>query len=125
MKNKYEKLFCDFLSTTDFELAKYEDGFGLIDLQEANFGDIESDRFDSAREIFERMDMYITDYFLTDIEELLEERNIEVTWGHSCEEYLENAKHILPEYSFEFDVLDMICYHYNEINLNNLFEEKN
>lgn len=123
--NKYEKLFNDFLITTDFELARYEDGFGLIDLQCANFGDIESDRFDSAREIFERMDMYITDYFLNDIDELLEERNIEVTWGHSCEEYLENVKSLLPEYTFEFDVLDMICYHYDEINLNNLFEEEN
>ena len=119
MKNKYEELFDSFLSITDFRLVKYLDGFGLIDLQGVNFGEIESDRFKTAEDIFDRMDIYIKDYFITDINELLDEKDIEVTWNNDCESYLEHAKPLLPEDSFDFDILDMICYHADEIDLNN------
>jgi hypothetical protein len=126
MKNKYEKLFDDFLSTTDFQLVKYSDGFGLVDLQGANLGDIEEDRFETAEDVFNRMDIYIDDYYLNDISELLHERNIEATWPFTCEDYLINAKALLPEYPWDFEILDMICYHANEINLENCdYEEEN
>ena len=133
MKNKYEELFDSFLSITDFKLIKYEeelegkdetedfqDGlWGLMDLQGADLGNIESNRFKTAAQIFARMNIYITDYFLNDIDELLEEKDIEVTWGGTCEEYLKNAKQLLPDYQFDFDILDMICNHAEEINLEN------
>ncbi len=119
MKNKYEDLFDQFICVTDFELIKYKDGFGVYDLQGANLGDIEQDRFKNAEEIFERMDVYINDSFLNDIDELLDEKDIEVTWDQTCEEYLKHARKLLPEYHFDFDILDMICYHADEINLNN------
>lgn len=119
MKNKYEELFDSFLSITDFRLVKYLDGFGLMDLQGANFGEIESDRFKTAADIFDRMDIYINDYFINDIDELLDEKDIEVTWDNTCELYLKHAKPLLPEYNFDFDILDMICYHADEIDLNN------
>lgn len=119
MKNKYEKIFDSFLSITDFRLVKYLDGFGLIDLQGADLGEIESDRFKTAADIFDRMDIYINDYFINDIDELLDEKDIEVTWNNDYVSYLEYAKPLLPEYSFDFDILDMICYHANEIDLNN------
>lgn len=119
MKNKYENLFDSFLSITDFRLVKYLDGFGLIDLQGADLGEIESDRFKTAADIFDRMDIYINDYFINDIDELLDEKDIEVTWNNDYMSYLEYAKPLLPEYPFEFDILDMICYHANEIDLNN------
>ena len=70
-------------------------------------------------DIFDRMDIYIKDYFITDINELLDEKDIEVTWNNDCVSYLEHAKPLLPEYSFDFDILDMICYHADEIDLNN------
>ena len=119
MKNKYEELFDDFLSTTDFKLVKYSDGFGLEDLQYANLGNIEEDRFWTAADIIDRMDVYVQDYYLNDICELLHGKNIEVTWPFTCEDYLENAKDLLPEYPWDFEILDMICYHANEINLEN------
>ena len=124
MKNKYENLFDDFLSTTDFKLVKYSDGFGLVDLQGANLGDIEEDRFETAEDVFNRMDIYINDYYLNDIRELLHERNIEATWPFTCEDYLKNAKALLPEYPWDFEILDMICYHANEINLANCYYEE-
>ena len=119
MKNKYEELFDSFLSITDFRLVKYLDGFGLMDLQGANFGEIESDRFKTAEDIFDRMDIYINDYFITNIDELLDGKDIEVTWNNDYVSYLEHAKPLLPEYNFDFDILDMICYHADEIDLNN------
>lgn len=126
MKNKYEKLFDDFISTTDFKLVKYSDGFGLVDLQGANLGDIEEDRFETAEDVFDRMDIYINDYYLNDICELLHDRDIEATWPFTCEDYLKNAKYLLPEYPWDFEILDMICYHANEINLENCdYEEEN
>lgn len=119
MKNKYEKLFDEFLNVTEFELVKYPDGFGVVDLQGENFGDIEGDRFKTAEDIINRMGIYIDDYYLNDICELLHEKNIEVTWPFTCEDYLENAKELLPEHPWDFEILDMICYHANEINLEN------
>lgn len=119
MENKYEKLFDVFMSITDFKLAKYADGFGVIDLQDADLGDVESDRFQTAADIFDRMEIYINDYFINDIDELLDEKNIEVTWNNDYESYIKHAKPLLPDYTFDFDVLDMICYHANEIDLEN------
>ena len=112
-------MFDAFLSVTDFKLIKHSDGFGLEDLQFANLGDIEGDRFTTAMGIIDRMDVYVNDYLLNDIDELLSERNIEVTWPFTCEAYLENAKELLPEYSWDFEVLDMICNHIDEVNLEN------
>ena len=63
MKNTYEKLFDEFLDLTEFRLLKHKDGtFSLEDQQCANLGDIEDDRFTSASEILDRMDIYIQDY---------------------------------------------------------------
>ena len=122
MKNKYEHLFDEFLDVTEFSLVKNEGNqWSLIDLQGANLGDIESERFGNADDIFGRMENYIVDYFLHDIDELLQEKGVEVTWDESYEEYIENAKPLLPEHWFDFDILDMIRYHAEEIDLNNCF----
>lgn len=122
MKNKYEHLFDEFLDVTEFRLVKNEDKkWSLIDLQGANLGNIESERFESADDIFDRMENYIADYFLHDIDELLQEKGVEVTWDENYEEYIENGKPLLPEHGFDFDILDMICYHAEEIDLSNCF----
>lgn len=54
----------DFLGFFDFKLEKYEDGYGVVDLQGANLGDIESQRFDHLSDIVERFydSIYISDY---------------------------------------------------------------
>lgn len=124
-QNKWEKLFDEFMELTEFGLVKYDDNtWGVEDYQRANLGDIESDRFNSAIQIFDRMDIYIQDYFLRDIDDLLDEKNIEVDWDFTCEAYLNNAKDLLPDAAWDFKVLDMICNHFNEIDLNNCFYEK-
>lgn len=54
----------DFLAFFDFALAKYEDGYGVVDLQGADLGDIESERFDTLAGIIYRFfdSVYIPDY---------------------------------------------------------------
>lgn len=126
MKNKYEKLFDEFLNVIEFKLIRHETdledaekGWGVYDLQGANLADIEDDRFETADDIFNRMGHYIDDYFLRDITELLRDKNIEVTWNENYEDYIKYAKPHLPENTFDFDILDMICFHGKEIDLSN------
>ena len=117
MKNTYEKLFDEFLSITEFRLLKHKDGtFSLEDQQCANLGDIEDDRFASASEILDRMDIYIQDYLIEDIEDALDEKSIEI----DCD-WKEYGKYrdLIPDYRFDFDLLDMIVNHSNEVDLNN------
>ena len=117
MKNTYEKLFDEFLNITEFRLLRHKDGtFSLEDRQCANLGDIEDDRFASASEILDRMDIYIQDYLIRDIEDALDEKSIEIdcVWG----EY-GKYRDVIPDYKFDFDLLDMIVNHSNEVDLNN------
>ena len=117
MKNTYEKLFDEFLNITEFRLLKHKDGtFSLEDQQCANLGDIEDDRFASASEILDRMDIYIQDYLIRDIEDALDEKSIEIdcVW----KEY-GKYRDLIPDYRFDFDLLDMIVNHSNEVDLNN------
>lgn len=117
MQNTYEKLFDEFLDLTEFRLLKHKDGmFSLEDQQCANLGDIEDDRFTSASEILDRMDVYIQDYLITDIEDALDEKSIEIDCD--WEEYGQYRKD-LPDYKFDFDLLDMIINHSDKIDLNN------
>lgn len=117
MQNTYEKLFDEFLDLTEFRLLKHKDGtFSLEDRQRASLGDIEDDRFASASEILDRMDIYIQDYLIRDIEEALDEKSIEIdcAWG----EY-EQYRDLIPDYKFDFDLLDMIINHPDKVDLNN------
>ena len=70
------------------------------------------------------MDIYINDYFIQDIEDLLEEKGIEITWDDDYQDYIDNLRVLLPEAFWEFEVLDMICNHYSEIDLNNCYYEE-
>ena len=117
MKNTYEKLFDEFLNITEFLLLKHKDGtFSLEDLQRANFGNIEDDRFETASEVLDRMDVYIQDYLVVDIEDALDEESIAI----DCD-WKEYGKYrdLIPDYRFDFDLLDMIVNHSNEVDLNN------
>ena len=117
MQNTYEKLFDEFLDLTEFRLLKHKDGtFSLEDQQCANLGDIEDDRFTSASEILDRMDIYIQDYLIEDIEDALDEESIAI----DCD-WKEYGKYrdLIPDYRFDFDLLDMIVNHSNEVDLNN------
>lgn len=126
LQNNYEKLFDSFLDLTEFSLIKYEDGFGLEDRQGANLGDIEDDRFETAEQIFERMSVYIDDYIDEDL------CNVWVDeLGFSADDIPDmlegwlDHKEELKEYQYEIDLIDMICNHYDEINLENCTYEIN
>lgn len=125
-QNKWEKLFDSFLELTEFSLIKHEDGFGLEDRQGANLGDIEADRFETAEQIFERMSIYIDDYIDEDLCNVWVDE-LEFSCNDipdTLEGWLDH-KEELKEYQYEIDLIDMICNHYNEINLENCTYEIN
>ena len=142
--NKWEELFEEFLECVEFTLVKYKTTdeeydpwrWGVRDGQYANLGDIESDRFTCAEDVLERMDTYIRDYFYADLEDELSayEVNLEgrkVPDGaeewlslRSDVEFVEKYKKYFDNHSWEFEVLDMIVNHVNEINLENIFYEE-
>ena len=126
-QNKYEKLFDEFLDLTEFTLVKHQNDWSLIDNQDGNIGDIEGYRFESAMQIFDRMDIYIEDYIVESIVEELNSKGIDdaerVRAWCDWTDILE-YKDCLPNSKWDFDVLDMICNHFEEINLENCTYEE-
>lgn len=122
-------LFKDYLDLTEFALEKDGDSYRLIDLQGGNLGNIESDRFDSAKEIFDRMDAYIYDYYVRPIEEEAENFGFELPDGdlEALVNWYKEHKDKYPEYADDFAVLDMIVNHADEVELSKavsrLFDE--
>lgn len=126
-QNKWEKLFDKFLDLTEFTLVKHQNDWSLIDNQGGNICNIEGDRFKSASEIFLRMDSYIDDYIVNSIEEHADLTGIDVTdWDNWGWDYLLTYRNRFPIWCrWDFDVLDMICNHDEEINLENCtYKEK-
>lgn len=129
---KATEVFKTFLDMIEFELVFHgEEGWGLVDLQGANLGDIEGDRFQTAAEIIERLGVYIDDYYLDDLEdEMLEiKRTFECELPETAEEWLEYAKKssgneeaekFVADHKHEFDVLDMIVNHADEVKLDKI-----
>jgi hypothetical protein len=125
-QNKWEKLFDEFLDLTEFTLVRHQNDWSLIDNQGGNLGDIQSDRFNDAAQILERMDVYIHDYIIEDIEDLAEENNIDISdWDGWGWDYLLSYRDKFPQdCQYEFDLLDMICFGFEEINLENCTYEE-
>ena len=118
-QNKWENLFDQFLNTIEFQLVKYPDGWGLVDKQGANLGEIESERFDDAATIIDRLDIYTEDYFVDDICETMD-RSASEDWSKLLQEArVSMAPKELEYHRFDLDVLEMICGHPHEINLEN------
>ena len=104
----YNELFLEFLELTEFYLSKQDDGtYSLVDMQHANLGDIEGDRFTSAEAIADRMDTYIHDYLLDD-----------EVWGQydTCEQALREC----PNHPCK-PILEMLAHHINEVNLDKAY----
>lgn len=131
-QNKWETLFEDFLEVTEFTLIKHTDGWGLYDRQGGNLGNIEDDRFENAQDILDRMEAYIIDYFYHDLENELEAYDVNMTGREIPEgaqdwldlrkdaEFCSKNQEYIDNHAFEFNVLDMIANHANEINLQNV-----
>ena len=119
-QNKYEKLFDNFMGTIEFALIKYpDDTWGVRDIQGANLGDIESDRFGNAAGVLDRMNIYIYDYFVRSLEECLEAGGFKVPDLPTFSGLADYARPLLPDSKWDCDIIDMICNHFEEINLNN------
>ena len=119
-KGDFTDLFVNFLYSTEFALDKDEDGYYLVDLQGANLGNINKDRFQSAEEIFDRMEVYIEDYFVDDLEDWAEYYKIELPGSY--EEMLhfidDNSEYPLTDNEkYSYEVLDMVVNHYDDIDL--------
>ena len=120
-KNGWECLFDQFLETIDFRLVKYPDGWGLIDQQRANLGNIDSDRFRNASTIIDRLDIYIKDYFADEIQEGMDGCETE-EWSDLLQEARTTMQSKdLEYYRYGLDVLDMVCNHPQEIDLENCY----
>lgn len=131
--NKWTEVFAAMLDLIEFELVKYEDGYGLIDLQGANLGGIEGDRFQTAAEIIDRLDVYIRDYYLDDLDEELIEYfkapewvqlkkgtpKAWVTFRKMYEGY-EPARKFIEDHKHEIDVMDLIVNHLEEVKLDEI-----
>lgn len=127
MLNDWEKVFIDYLDLTEFELTKDGDDFRLVDKQGGNFFNDEDDIFSTATEIFDRMDIIISDYYINSFEEIFDscEELQDEEMPFSCEEwlnYISNHSNIFCDYEDDIKVLEMIVYHSDEINLNNVYE---
>lgn len=116
--NKYSELFHDMLGYLDFALDKDSYGWYLVDLQKANLGDIESERFDDAEALIDRLDGYIEDCIVRDIVDELHIEfvdELQANWANLVIAAREIDK--LGTYTQEIDILDMVCHHAEEVSL--------
>ena len=78
-QNTWEKLFDEFMDLIEMGLVKTNKGyFHLRDYTGANLANIESEEFDNAQWLFERLDNYIYDYIVSSLEECLEEKGYKI-----------------------------------------------
>lgn len=137
MKN-YTEIFEEFLDLIEFTLVKHpgDNVWSLWDRQGANLGDIDRDRFDSARQIIDRLDIYINDYLCEDLENELDAYEVdldgrELPWSaetwlalRNDEVFYGNNKRYFDEHKWELDVFDMIVNHVDEVNLEECYYEE-
>jgi len=143
-EKSYEEMFDELIDGVEFELVKYsgedrkskstwddkeyEGDWGLIDTQGANLGGIEEERFNNAKEIIDRLNVYISDYFLggQDGLEVSEEHQDELDDCYTYEEMLEFFKKYPEEdeNGYLVELLDFIVNHAKDVDLEKCtFEE--
>lgn len=138
--NKYEDLLSNFLVETEFDLLRFTNGtYGLHDCQGANLGGIEGERFRSAGEMLDRMDIYINDYLLEDLSEaavnsegfdasMLDKGDTDENDGipYTCEgwadaynspEFMKANPQFAKDYEYDLQLADMIANHAGDIDL--------
>lgn len=114
----------------------HEGVWSIYDRQGANLGDINEDRFDNAGQILDRMEIYMNDYICRDLEEELDAYEVDLNgrdlpWGadewlalRDDKEFYKKNKDYFDEHSWDFNVLDMIANHFDEIDLENIYFEE-
>ena len=119
--NRWEELFLDFIDMTEFYLYKEIDDneevyYRLEDGQYANLGDIQSDRFYSAASILDRMGIYEYDYIIEDLHECADFELKYDKWSD-----LLKYREQMPDNHFNFELIDMICNHAEDIDIDKVY----
>lgn len=126
MKKNYAKICAMLLSDMDFKLIKQPEVEGiqyysLEDLQGANLGKIEKDRFDNTAAMLDRLDIYYNDYILDDLNEIY---GLPDVYSKSFEELLEECKNNPHIPSYYIDWLELITQESFNVNINDVYEEQ-
>lgn len=137
IKHKNSKLLLRYEDLDGNPIAESHEGvWSIYDRQGANLGNINEDRFDNAGQILDRMDIYINDYIYRDLEEEFDAyrvdlENHEIPWNTDMwlalrddKDFYEKNKDYFDEHKWEFDILDMIANHFDEIDLENVYHEE-
>lgn len=142
-QNKWEHLFEELLSVVDFKLVRYGRGYyGLSDNQGANLGGIEQCVFKTAEQIIDRLDAYIHDSIINDLDEELDTYHIQcplndvLLKGDSRLEYTdcdyfrillewlqensEEGKEFVENHRYDYDCLELITKYFEEVDLQNI-----
>lgn len=117
--------------------------WSLDDKQGANLGEIEGDVFDTAEQIVDRMSIYINDYFYRDLEDEAVAYGLEsfdmdefakkygeaVYWRGAdfwlgIREELGEENEFVKDHVYDFDIIEMLARHTDEIDLYNIYYEE-
>lgn len=128
----YTKVFEDMLRQMDFALVKHLDGYGLSDLQGANLGNIEAERYTEAFYITDRLiESYINDSFFNDLEE---EARLHIpdyssdtlpTTAEEWTEYMDKYPYFKYTHIGDYEVMDMLARQEDKVNLEAIVERNN
>ena len=123
----WTKIFEDALDTMEFTLVKYPDGWGLLDRQGGNLGDIEADRFENADQIVDRLDAYWNDYYFESIGEGVDEEDYPESGLDTAEDiltwYTPEMQKKYPDIESDIDVIELVAEHSGDIDLEKVYHE--
>ncbi len=128
----YTDIFEDMLEQMDFALVKHLDGYGLSDLTDSNWANIEAERFTDAFEVTDRLiETYINDSFFNDLEEeakrLIPDYSSDSLPNTAEEwtEYMDKYPHFKYTHIGEYSVMEMLAGQEENVNLEAIVERNN
>lgn len=127
----YLQIMHNMLLFEGIELDKSEDGNGYsIVTYHGEYYDnpYQDEKFHHTSELINVLDTYLNDHYFADLEEVSEESGID--WNqekvpYSCKEwvnFLDEHQNIKELCQYEYDVMDMIANHLDEIDLDKLYQ---
>lgn len=122
--NNYTQMFVELLDLMELTLEKDDDGYVVFDNQ---VGSYRHDKavYSNASHIFDDTEAFINDYIvraLEDTEKDLIGTEYDYRDLQDYVNYLKNTE-VYREAKWDVDVLDMICNHSDEINLNEAYNQ--
>lgn len=108
----YEDVLTSMLDTMELGLCEQANGkYEIIDYQDAYLGGLESfQNFDSAKAVVERLDNYINDYYIEDLQEVassLGYKNLPET-EKEWVRFMDKHPNMKEEYRHEYDVMKLV-----------------